>query len=134
MKLLNACTIDTHDAHASRARNGRHQPRHSIWRLFSKVLVLSKGRQLFFGTTAAAEAWFTGGLGRTMPPDTSSADFIVDQANVDFDYEVGLRGDSIRKEGRGRARTSAATAAGRIKAARDIDEVGRWRCDESFVL
>ena len=54
-----------------------HQPRHSIWRLFTKVLILGKGHQLFYGTPDAAEDWFTAGLGLTLPPKTSPSDFIM---------------------------------------------------------
>ena len=62
-----------------------HQPRHAIWSLFDKVLVLGKGHELFYGSPTGAEEWFTSGLGLKCPSHTSPADFILDQANIDFD-------------------------------------------------
>jgi len=53
--------------------------------MFDKVLVLGKGYQLFYGSPAEANRWFTKGLDIECPPHTSTADFILDQANVDFD-------------------------------------------------
>ena len=49
-----------------------------------KVMVLGKGYQLFYGSPAEAEEWFTSRLCLERPPHTSPADFIVDQANIDF--------------------------------------------------
>lgn len=61
------------------------------------MLVLSKGRQLYFGPPAGAERWFAAGLGLTVPPDTTPVDFIVDQVNTDFGdksrlYRAGCKG------------------------------------------
>ena len=67
----------------------RHQPRLAIWRLLSNVLVLSKGRQLFFGPPKGAEEWFTTRLGLSMPADTTPVDFIIDQVNIDFGAKSG---------------------------------------------
>lgn len=62
-----------------------HQPRQSIWELFSQVMVLAKGRQLFVGSPADAHIWFTSGLGLTLPPGLPLAEFIIDATNIDFD-------------------------------------------------
>ena len=75
-----------------------HQPRLAIWRLVSKVLVLSKGRQLFFGPPAVAEQWFTTGLDLTIPPDTTPVDFIVDQVNIDFGDKAGIYGEDYQQQ------------------------------------
>ena len=64
---------------------GSHQPRAAIWSLFDMVLVLGKGYELFYGPPKEAEKWFTTGLGLNCPPETSIPDFIMDQANTDFD-------------------------------------------------
>jgi len=47
--------------------------------------VLAKGYHLYYGTPHGAEEWFTGGLGLKRPPHTAPSDFILDQANIDFD-------------------------------------------------
>ncbi len=54
-----------------------HQPRHSVWELFSHVMVLAKGHQLFFGSPDEARAWFTSGLGLKRPPGVPLAEFIM---------------------------------------------------------
>jgi hypothetical protein len=64
----------THRRNHARAS---HQPRQSIWELFSQVIVLAKGWQLFFGTAAHAHAWFTTGFGLSLPPGMPTAEFIM---------------------------------------------------------
>ena len=61
-----------------------HQPRQAIWGAFDTVLILAKGYQLFHGRPCDAERWFTAELGFCLPQHTSPADFIMDQANIDF--------------------------------------------------
>lgn len=53
--------------------------------MFDKVLVLANGYQLFYGSPGEAESWFTSTLGVQRPALTCPADFILDQANIDFD-------------------------------------------------
>jgi hypothetical protein len=48
-----------------------------MWELFSHVVVLAKGRQLFFGSPEEAHAWFTAGLGLRLPPGVPTAEFIM---------------------------------------------------------
>lgn len=93
--MLDTYTLRLPDHHPTATR---HQPRLGIWRLLRKVLVLSKGRQLFFGTPSSAEEWFTAGLGLAMPPDTTPVDFIVDQVNIDFD-KTGIYGEDYQAQG-----------------------------------
>lgn len=86
----------------------------------SKVLVLSKGRQLFFGPPAAAQQWFTTGLGLTMPSDTTAVDFIVDQVNVDFGdksliYAASYQGHKQKQQLK------------QLMTIEDIDQVCAWR-------
>lgn len=47
-----------------------------MWELFSHVMVLAKGRQLF-GSPEEAHAWFTTGLGLKLPPGVPTAEFIM---------------------------------------------------------
>ena len=49
------------------------------------MLVLAKGYELFYGSPDESEAWFTSSLGAKRPAHTCPADFILDQANIDFD-------------------------------------------------
>jgi len=63
--------IDVTHARAS------HQPRQSIWELNSLIIVLAKGWQLFFGSPAHAQAWFTTGFGLNLPPGVPTAEFIM---------------------------------------------------------
>ena len=56
--------------------------------------MLAKGRQLFFGPATHAKAWFTTGLGLSLPANVPLADFIADMANVDFDKTYLYRGGS----------------------------------------
>lgn len=97
----------------------RHQPRLAIWRLLSNVLVLSKGRQLFFGPPKGAEEWFTTRLGLSMPADTTPVDFIVDQVNIDF----GAKGDIYGKEYNGRHQGQQQQRRQQLRTVHDIDAV-----------
>ena len=60
------------------------------------VLVLGKGYELFYGPPKEAEKWFTTGLGLNCPPETSIPDFIMDQANTDFDKSAYYGGTSLK--------------------------------------
>lgn len=59
-------------------------------------MVLGKGYQLFYGPPKRAEEWFTTGLGLTCPPETSIPDFIMDQANTDFDKDKYYGGSGLK--------------------------------------
>lgn len=49
------------------------------------MLILSAGHELYFGSTDKAESWFSDELGYVRPHDASTADYLLDVINVDFD-------------------------------------------------
>ncbi|RDA93167.1 hypothetical protein CP533_3167 [Ophiocordyceps camponoti-saundersi (nom. inval.)] len=53
-----------------------YQASESIYRLFDRVLVLAEGRQVYFGSTADARAYFEG-LGFAPSPRQTTADYLV---------------------------------------------------------
>lgn len=69
-----------------------HQPSSSIFNLFSKVLLLSKGRQLYFGHVSGVEEYFQN-TEFPIPPHYNPADHLLDISNVDFhaDKSVGMK-------------------------------------------
>jgi ABC-type multidrug transport system ATPase subunit len=54
-----------------------HQPRDNIFALFSRVLLLFKGRTAFFGPREGVVPYFEG-LGLSLPPHTAPADWLLD--------------------------------------------------------
>ena len=69
-----------------------------MWSLFDIVLVLGKGYQLFHGSPTDCESWFTSQLGLSRSPDTSTADFILNHANIDFNKSKYYKLDSLKDE------------------------------------
>lgn len=70
------------------ARSGRtviisiHAPRSEIWRLFDRVVLLSKGATLYSGPANGAVSYFKG-VGYIMPSFVNPAEFLVDLAAID---------------------------------------------------
>lgn len=61
-----------------------HQPRTAIWKLFDNVLLLSKGRCLYFGPAKYAMPWFSDKLGYPRDPESSVPDYLLDLVNINF--------------------------------------------------
>jgi energy-coupling factor transporter ATP-binding protein EcfA2 len=60
-----------------------HQPRSSIFNMFDMLLLLSEGREMFYGPAGEAAKWFAG-AGFTAPPNFNSGDFYLDVVSVDY--------------------------------------------------
>eukprot|EP00904_Undaria_pinnatifida_P003908 jgi/Undpi1/13518/HiC_scaffold_8.g03177.m1 len=54
-----------------------HQPRSNIFSEFHKVLLLNKGKTVFYGGRSSIVKYFSG-LGLQLPPETNPADWILD--------------------------------------------------------
>ncbi|CAB1099125.1 ABC [Ectocarpus sp. CCAP 1310/34] len=54
-----------------------HQPRSNIFSEFDKVLLLSKGNTVYYGSRSSIVKYFEA-LGLELPPETNSADWILD--------------------------------------------------------
>jgi len=61
-----------------------HQPNSLIFQLFDKVLLLSGGNQIFYGTINGSVAFFDS-AGYTVPESTNPSDHFLETINVDFD-------------------------------------------------
>jgi ABC-type multidrug transport system ATPase subunit len=75
-----------------------HQPRADVLGLFHATLLLSKGRALFFGPTAAMAPHFAA-LGFICPVQTNPGDFFLDVSSVDVrspDAEAATRAQVVR--------------------------------------
>lgn len=72
-----------------------HQPRTDILDLFDKVILLSLGQQVFFGSTQDALVHFQS-LGYPLPPKMNPSDFFLDLITPDF------RSDDVKAESLGR--------------------------------
>ena len=98
-----------------------HQPREQIFNLFDKVLVLSKGNQIYFGETSGLGQWFESKLDRPLPPRTSLPDFIIDVVNVSFnetevdDDDFDIEGSKQISDSKGKGVFDVQKAAGIFK-------------------
>eukprot|EP00752_Nemacystus_decipiens_P017531 g15711.t1 len=54
-----------------------HQPRSNIFSEFDKVLLLNKGRTVYYGARSSIVTYFQA-LGLELPPETNSADWVLD--------------------------------------------------------
>ncbi|KAJ3251958.1 hypothetical protein HK103_001985 [Boothiomyces macroporosus] len=68
-----------------------HQPRTDILKQFDKIMLLSVGKTMWFGSTADAIVHFEN-LGYKMPLETNPSDFFIDIITID------QRGDEQRQE------------------------------------
>jgi ABC-type multidrug transport system ATPase subunit len=59
-----------------------HQPRYDIFSLLDDVLLLSRGKQMWWGSASGMMKYFQA-LGHPCPPLTNPADFILDITSVD---------------------------------------------------
>ncbi|KAG5355894.1 putative ABC transporter ATP-binding protein/permease [Yarrowia sp. B02] len=59
-----------------------HQPRSDIFFLFDHITILSRGLQVYSGTTKESINWFSS-LGYDCPRDVNPADYLIDIAAVD---------------------------------------------------
>lgn len=68
-----------------------HQPSTATFNLFSKVLLLSRGKQLYFGPSKGIEQYFSK-TDFPVPTAYNPADHILDISNIDFhkDSETGM--------------------------------------------
>ncbi|KAJ3252659.1 hypothetical protein HK103_001362 [Boothiomyces macroporosus] len=72
-----------------------HQPRTDILELFDKVLLLSVGKVMWFGSTTDAITHFDG-LGYKLPPKTNPSDYFIDIITIDQRDEK-LREESLKR-------------------------------------
>lgn len=71
-----------------------HQPRNAIWDLFDKVLVMSDGRQLYFGEAKECFTWFSTTLDYPKHKSTTTdVDYILDLVNVNFTKDPLVYGE-----------------------------------------
>lgn len=83
------------------ARNHRivlaviHQPRSSIFAMFDRILLLSEGRTMYFGTTPQALVYFSS-MGYVCPEHFNPADFYLDILSINF------KSAALEAESRGR--------------------------------
>jgi ABC-type multidrug transport system ATPase subunit len=66
-----------------------HQPRYDIFALLDDVLLLSRGKQMWWGSTQDMMTYFNG-LGHPCPELTNPADFILDITSIDVSAPVNL--------------------------------------------
>lgn len=72
-----------------------HQPSTKTLDLFSKVMLLSKGRPCYFGYTSDVDDYFNE-IGMPIPPLTNPAEHMLDITNADFGNDAdGARLDAI---------------------------------------
>jgi ABC-type multidrug transport system ATPase subunit len=72
-----------------------HQPRMSILENFSKIILLSDGQIIFYGSTQEALEHFES-LGMKCPPHENPADFFIDAITIDMRTDLS-RQASLRK-------------------------------------
>lgn len=60
-----------------------HQPGELVFEMCDRLLLLSGGKQVYFGPPADAQGHFQA-LGLEVPPRTSLAEFLLDRCNGDF--------------------------------------------------
>ncbi|BDA40680.1 ABC transporter G family member 22 [Coccomyxa sp. Obi] len=75
-----------------------HQPRASIWDLFTKVQVLSEGRMLYFGPTCQVTQWFTDKLGYEYDPVVhgNTSEWLSDLISISFSHGPSFFKRSMR--------------------------------------
>ncbi|MEW5309515.1 MAG: hypothetical protein WDW38_001400 [Sanguina aurantia] len=71
-----------------------HQPRSAIWSLFNKCLVLSQGREMYFGPRAGLIPWFNEELLYSYDPAFHGvpSDWVMDLVNISFAKPVKYYG------------------------------------------
>lgn len=85
------------------ARRGRtvvttiHQPRSNIFSMFDRLLLLSKGRVMYFGPAQDAAAYFAG-LNYRCPPAFNPADYFIDLISWDHRTQDKEKKSSLRIE------------------------------------
>jgi ABC-type multidrug transport system ATPase subunit len=62
-----------------------HQPRYDVFALLDDVILLSRGRLVWAGSSADMLKHF-GALGHPCPALTNPADFILDISSIDVSY------------------------------------------------
>lgn len=60
-----------------------HQPGELVFEMADKLILLSGGKQIYFGTADGAADYFAS-LGYNIPPRTSQAEWMIDLINADF--------------------------------------------------
>src|SRR4051812_11734597 len=67
-----------------------HQPSTATFNLFSKLLLLSRGKTVYFGPVDEVGPYMTS-IEHPVPPRASAPEFILQETNVDFagDAETG---------------------------------------------
>jgi len=73
-----------------------HQPRSSVFELFDKLLVLSEGSMMYFGTGGSAAVDYFSSLDYPCPRLYNPADFFVDISSVDTRSPVAARDSQTR--------------------------------------
>lgn len=63
-----------------------HQPRSQIWNLFDKILLLSEGKEIYYGPSYAVLDFFSS-AGFNCPEYYNPADFLLDTCSIDFRTE-----------------------------------------------
>ena len=115
------------------AKNGRsivatiHQPRSNIYTMFDKLLLLSKGKTMYFGPRSEAVQYFSS-IKYPCPEAFNPADFFVDLISTDnrspelqvrtgllVFYLVDCSGGEREVAGRGTAHTVVCTALEHVR-------------------
>eukprot|EP01134_Creolimax_fragrantissima_P000448 CFRG0448T1 len=117
--------LDSYNAHlvvsclSRLARNDRtnvimtiHQPRSNIFTMFDKLLLLSKGQNIFFGPASQASAYFAS-IGLVCPNNYNPADFLIDAT-----VEAEMR-EAEKEKDRDRSILLGRTRSGTIRASDD---------------
>eukprot|EP01035_Chromulina_nebulosa_P025532 gene25532-33328_t len=66
-----------------------HQPSSAIWLLFDKLMLLSSGKQIYFGQANEACHYFSS-IGYTCPKFSNPADYFLTLTNTDFPNHVDI--------------------------------------------
>ncbi|GMH36516.1 hypothetical protein BSKO_04384 [Bryopsis sp. KO-2023] len=77
-----------------------HQPRMSIWNMFDKVVILSKGRMMYSGATSGVVPWFKNKLDYDYRPELHGviSDWVIDLVSIGFSKPDEFYGRTMRNE------------------------------------
>lgn len=102
-----------------------HQPSTTTFELFDKLLVLSEGKQHYFGPVTALGSFFTF-LGYPMPVQMNPAEFVLEATNIDFAVDQGRALQRLEQ-----MQKSWSTSAEARELSRKIAEISREGREDS---
>lgn len=73
-----------------------HQPSSTTFNLFDKIVLLTRGKVCYSGSTERMKPYFDS-LGYEMPLQMNQAEFVLDLVNVDFQQNFGVAQDTVDK-------------------------------------